>query len=333
VIFLYYLDLAPALDEYVRDLSGRFNSLAFLAFDVIGMICVIAVACAMYFATTRRRSFALLAVAMLLPIVATLQKTPIMASLGVVAVSMMFVLPRRFRLVLTLGVGVLLLSETTVYDLSQVQNNINSNFGGAQRGFQDIDDTQQTRVALWLRGLDVFIQNFPYGAGNGLVEEKMQYARPHFTFFLPQRWQSTYEAQATSDRVTNSHNLFSEFMAENGIFGVGVLVAIVLMIGRQFAAFLRTVPNRGDPIAWRVYMAQACMYACMVGMLMRYFYETREKFYFVMLSWLVLSYVMPQFAENSAPPESAPVLGKRTSTTTAASAPARHLTPVNARLQ
>lgn len=301
-VFLYYLRLVPALEPWVVDTGSaiRFNSLTFLAFDTVGLVGIIAISFAMYFALVRRSVliWALLPV-MFLPIVGTLGKAPLTGALLAVIAVVLFNLRRRWLPIAAVAMFAVWIPLATL-DADVMMGSLNERLGRQSREeLMSAGEAFYGRVALWLRGADIFLSHFPMGVGNGLVEYQMaQDTPPHFMDLTRGDMRRAYEHQVLTDHVTNSHNIVVEFVTENGLFGLALAAAYLSTFLGLFRNFMmRPRPTKGTA-AWRARVAQGALYGCALGVAWRCLYEVQPKIYFLFLSILVLSFVLAEIEKR-----------------------------------
>jgi hypothetical protein len=290
-ICFYYFNVLPVVRPYAVHSSGRFQSLTYLSFDTVGLVSVVAICSTLYFSITRRSlSLLALAIAMFLPIIATSERAPLSAaSLSLCAVVFFFFPIRYAKRCLVLGISVL--TAISLYVGSQAgdfSSRLNSLLGGVAAPNNTLQVTFYARVGLWLRSLDIFFFNFPFGAGNGLVDNHMSAPLPaHFYGVLEGAAYDNYWVVVNNGHLTNTHNAFLEFIVENGVLGAGMLCTCTVFIMRRFNRFLY-IRRLGYGATDRAYVAQACLYACILGMAWRYLFESSDKLYFLLFAMLVM---------------------------------------------
>jgi O-antigen ligase len=308
VFLFYYFHLFPALGHHAINPDGRFLSLTYLSFDTVGLVAIIAICSTFYFAITRKSMLMVaLMFLMFLPIVATLERGPLSAAvLSLCAVGLFCLrLPKRYlKIVLPIGLAGLLVSSVAILhvgsNLSDLPSRINRALGVTTGPTSTLQDTFFARVGLWFRGIDIYVDNFPFGAGNHLVDYYMGQPVPaHFYGVLDGRAYSNYRAVVINGRLTNTHNAFLEFIIENGIGGLVMLGVCILIILRQFHCFI--LGNRLDHRPNdRSYVAQACIYACMIGLAWRYFFEASDRMYFFLFSVLTMISILSNLDSDGA---------------------------------
>jgi O-antigen ligase len=92
--------------------------------------------------------------------------------------------------------------------------------------------------------------------------------------------------------VTNTHNGFIEFIVENGLPGMVLMLVCLAFIGRRFRRFLE-MRKRASGRRNRAFVAQACIYACAFGVIWRYFFESGDKLYFLLFAMLTMIVFLP----------------------------------------
>jgi len=317
VITFYYFHLFPALGRHAINPDGRFLSLTYLSFDTVGLVCVIAICSTLYFAITRK-SMVMLALMflMFLPIVATLERGPLSAAvLSLCAVGIFCLrLPKRYlKIILPIGLaGLLVFSLAIVHvgsNLNDLPRRINSSLGVATVATSTLQESFFVRVGLWFRGIDIYWDNFPFGAGNHLVDYYMGQPVPaHFYGVLDGMAYSNYRGVVINGRLTNTHNAFLEFIIENGIFGIVMFGACLFAIWRQFHRFI-LADHGASRLKDRGYIAQACIYACMIGTAWRYFFEASDRLYFLLFAALTMISLFPNLDPRGKPRKPKPPAG------------------------
>lgn len=292
VVLLYYLHLVPALDPWVRDsaVGVRFASLSFLSFDAVGLVSIPAIAMTLYFAVTRRSPvFYGLAALMLLPILGTLQKAPLTGAVITIAAILIYTGAPRVRAAAMFTV-LAMASVSVMGQLDLMVGSVNEALGGASRPrFAESGENIAGRLALWLRGVDVVVDHFPVGVGNGMVPYHFeQGVPPYFDGLTTGSLRELYQWQAFSPRVTNSHNMFIEFAAEHGALGIAVLIGFVVLILRRSPGLRRPSPDDTD--AWWPFVARVSLFGSLIGLSWAYLYQVEPKLVFLFLGSLVLAY-------------------------------------------
>lgn len=298
-VLLYYFNAVPSARPYVVNVNGRFQSLAYLSFDTVGLVSVVAICSMLYFAITRRSLllFALM-LAMFLPIIATSERAPLSAAgLSLCVVAFLFVRRRYARACFILGICGL--SAAVSYlgsNIGDLPTRLNSRLGGVAAANSTVQETLYERVGLWLRSVDIFLYHFPFGTGNGLMEYHMSTSVPaRFYGVLGGAAYDNYYVVVNHGHLSNTHNAFLEFVVENGICGVIMLYAWGRTITRRLRHFV-VLRGTGYRVGDTGYVAQACLYACMVGMAWRYLFESSDKLYFLLFAILTMISLLDDYA-------------------------------------
>lgn len=305
VVFLYYLHLVPALDPWIFDTNntGRFNSLAYLSFDTVGLVSIVYICAILYFIFERRRYLWLVPFPVLfLPTIATLEKAPFAAA--IIACGVFFGLTARRQRAIALFCVLACLFFVVAMDSTRLANlpdAVNAAFGGTSRNDNNIEQTFYARLGLWVRGGDLLIAAFPLGVGNGLVENAMASDVPmRFGSLVHGEVSNVYNEVAGHAHVTNVHNMFLEFLVENGLPGMVVLAAYGAMCISAFVRFagMAFAPTEEDR---KVLYMGGCVFSALAGMSWRFLFESGDKLYFMLFMLIFLAYLVPDIRGRRAP--------------------------------
>ncbi len=315
-ILLYYHDWFPAIRVHLLSVDGRFQSLTFLSFSSVGLVCIIAICATLYFAVTRSSLvLCLVAVLMLVPIFGTAERGPLVGAVLGMSVMALLCLPKRFRRILAgMGTAAFVASAWFVsVHAGNLANVVNSELGGTTGANSPVESTFLTRLGLCFRGLDLIAHNFPFGTGNGAAQYQM--AEP-----IPERFDPTwseqvhlaYRAAVTGAHITSTHNAFMEIVVENGFLGIVFLGLSALVLAGNFKSFCRLRRRHGN----QIYVAQACIYACFAGAIWRYCFEPGDKLYFLLFAMLAMTSLLPTLhAGGVGPAPAAPQMAEAPTTT------------------
>jgi hypothetical protein len=302
VILFYYGGLLPELRRHIVNVSGRFLSISYLSFDAVGVVIIISVCSTLYFAITRKSVLlGMLALFMLLPAISSAERAPLSGALLGMCAIVFFCAPRRYSRVLgPLGVGIMGIGLWyAAINLGDLPTRLNAFFGGVTSPNNTLTETFYARVGLWLRGLDIFIHYFPWGVGNNLVAYHMSLQIPaHFNDTLEGLPYAYYRNVVENVHITNTHNAFLEFVIENGLLGMLVLGSWCIVIATKFRRFWN---QRGKNVESREYVAQACIYAGIIGMTWRYMFEASDKLYFWLFFTMVALNLLPRLLAPKLP--------------------------------
>jgi O-antigen ligase len=298
-ITLYYLGLFPALHPGAINLGGRFQSLTQNNFDTVGLVMIIAICCAVYFIWSRRAYPFLLGIPfMIMPILATFERAPLLAVLVVIAF-VIWISTNGFLRVVCASAGVLVILSTVLFDLGDVlANAMGSALAGEVRDDYTEAATAWVRMALWGRAFDLFIYWFPFGIGPGLFPFSLNSTAPGYILDLfdinnpdvIRIYQNLFTYHSTT-----AHNLYIEFMVEHGLLGVIALCAFVVMVIKNYSLWRRhaRAGRRGDG---KVYYAHVSLYAIFVGIGAFYCFESHPNLalYFLLAMFLYFSFLLNQ---------------------------------------
>jgi O-antigen ligase len=274
-ILFYYLPsfyplpiLTPLAAWSVQQAGGRFMSLIFSSYDQVGVFSIISLACCVYFSQARKNKlFLLLLPLVFLPILAGYQRSVLVGAFVALAFVYWNSSSGRKRIAF---ISIAAFALLTIYVLDtdlMVLNKIATNLGSAERADYLSTESLDARFGLQIRAMDVFVRAFPFGVGPGMVPTAMNSPISHslLGYEIPQVSDysaSIYGQLATGFRTTNSHNIFLEFIVEDGLLGIVLLSMFFYLVIRNFRLWVknsRSVP-RDD-----AFFAQACVYAIFVG--------------------------------------------------------------------
>lgn len=300
VVFLYYLQLIPPLVQWTMHKSGRFMSIIYTDFDLVGQIIIASTACVLYFIMVRKLYiYLLLLPLMMLPAALTFQRTPL---LGLVASLILFfhcIIPqKKMRVFLYAGVVVVLL--LLAVDAGKI---LTSAVGGAivdapRESFMS-PDSFYGRMMLWARVTEIIAFLFPFGAGPGMVFIAMNYDVPSYLSSVLEFYVSDLELYgyylriATAEYTTGVHNVYLEHIAEFGLLGLISLVMFITAVVKNFLRYRRESTN--GMLEYDLLVAQACVYAVLLGLALHAIFESASRAYFLYALFFFLSFRLRTF--------------------------------------
>jgi len=277
-IIFYYLasfpafNLLPSVAAYsVHQAGNRFMSLIFTNFDQVGLFSIIAIACCLYFAASRKRQ-ALLAMLPLLflPVLAGYQRSVLFGVLVTVGFIYWHRSGGKKRVAYMCLIGAAVVTMYLFDSDLLVLNNLASGLGGSTRPDYFSTESLDVRFGLQMRAIELFLYAFPFGVGPGSAPVAMNSPIHQAVLGLSFSQVSDYSVliygQISSGvRTTNPHNFFIEFLLEHGGLGVLVLVFFFVLVFRNFRAWLKdsSVTSHSDN---RLFFAHATVYALLLGM-------------------------------------------------------------------
>lgn len=273
-IVFYYLGLFPALLHWAVHRMGRFNGLVFTDYDVVGIFCLIAIGCTIYFSQSRRtKAFLWLIPLFLLPIAAGHQRAPVFGLVAMAGALIWLTTESRAKIGLALFATVALSVLAIVGGGEFVLNIVASTLGGDVRPEYFSGETVEHRIALQLRGLDVFAHTFPFGAGPGMLRPAMNSPISClFDAYVPDAGASAYSMEVAGTHTTNVHNMFLVFVFENGMLGIVTLAVFVMLTIRNYRNWKKTAHKQGGHIRGLA-LAQALAFAILLGLAAHHTFE------------------------------------------------------------
>ncbi len=307
-LIFFYLRLFPALHTPgAIHYSGRFNSMAFMDFDMVGVISIVNLCATLYFIVTRRNHwmgalFPLLA----LPLLCTFQRAPF---LGLLISLMVFAwLASGFLLRWSLlTIGLLCFALVAFSDgWKGTAQLVARSLGADVHTNYESDTTMFIRFGIYAGVLDLVVDRFPLGIGPGMVRYivsdhvfpfSQEYVTPQW---LAENREFSREYQNFRARVhaTSTHNAYLEFVVENGLLGIVLLGLFFALLSRNVRAsksWLRSrVRNRN-----KANLALACSYAVLIGEGIFYMFESSTPSYLLFLMFFFFTFLLPTVATVS----------------------------------
>ncbi len=243
-VLLYVLDIAPTIREATTGASGGFGGMAFGGPDQLGRSAIFAIFAAFALHKIRRASrylwmgiwfFVLVVVAASRPVAISLLSALLFYKVIEYRQKAPTIVPLTRALVLS---TCLLVPLGIVAFQRNVVNWVESLTGRTDYFQPELGGV--TRLATWVRVADVSIDTFPFGSGGGLLPFYMagikgSHVASHFG--LSGELQEYYQ-QLIEWRFSSVHNLYLEFIGENGLGGMILVIWFGLLVFRAFRRFL-----------------------------------------------------------------------------------------------
>lgn len=289
VVVFYYFGLFPSLSVVTPE--GRFWGLSMRSKLTSAIFSMIAIYCTLYFARVKKRAgLWLLVPVFCLPIFLAFNRGALVA----LAISFVFFVwwsvPSKYRPFLIVLGSFLIMRLVTLNEetIAAAARELSGNVRPAEYYFAL--RSAYSRVAAIVRGIEVFIA-LPLGVGTGAVSWYMHSSIPP-TVPLPPNLQTDYfySLLLSGERFTGSHNLYVEFIVENGIFGLITLIVLFLSVLKNFASFIDTKEH--EMISGRVFAAQLSVYAILIYLMIFYMVNHNPQLYFVWSLLLFLSFFL-----------------------------------------
>jgi len=303
VIFLYYLHLIPSLLQWTMHKSGRFMSIMYTDFDMVGQIIIASTTCALYFIMTRRLYvYLLLLPLMMLPSALTFQRAPL---LGLVAALILFshciIAQKKMRLFVYAGVIVVLL--LMALDAGKILTSAAGGaFTGGPRESLTSSDSFFGRMMIWTRVSEIIVFLFPFGAGPGMVFLALNYEVPSYLSSILDLFVGDlslyryYLLIASAEYTTGVHNVYLEHIAEFGLLGLISLVMFITAIAKNFLSYRRE--SAKGMVEYDLQVAQACVYAVLLGLGLQSCFESASRVYFLYAMLFFLSFRFRSFSNT-----------------------------------
>ena len=243
-VFLYLLDIAPAIRDEMTGASGGFGGVFLGGPDGLGRMAIMIVFAALYFVSFRRSwGYFVLVVAGLLLVLVSGSRPVAISALAGFLLYLWLCRHQRQRVVrtpffasLVLLIAIFLPWGVYVFQAEGAVVGSVQSVTQRQDYFQAGVGTLE-RLAIWARGLDVLIATFPFGTGGGLYPYYMAASIPaHFSF---SGVAATIYARITAHEIVSAHNLYVEFIVENGLAGVILVGWYGLLCWRSYKTFRR----------------------------------------------------------------------------------------------
>lgn len=229
IAYIYLKLPLPYADRAIH-VSGRYWSFIFADAQRLVLLSMAAIGCLIYFAFRRRRWLYLAGIPLLiLPVIATYQRTPMVASVVTAATGTVLCAVQRRRLIWYAAVAVVGLVLYTSLPSDTIESGMTIFQGDVRPDYFDkFIDSGASRLGAWARGLDTIVYSFPFGVGPGRLNYVMS------SVVVPQRFGSDalpdsaalfYAKIASAEHETGPHNAIISFVAEFGVFGLATLLA------------------------------------------------------------------------------------------------------------
>ena len=300
-LVFFHMHALPDLSSWALDRWGRFISLTMESADLVGLICIMSVCCSAYFCLTRKRVFWLgLTLLPFVAIAGLAAKTPLSGALAGLAIMVWLTTSSSWRPILMLSiaaVGVVLaggvVAETAVVAASRT-------FGGTVREDYFGSGSFYGRLGLYSRAIDVVIAEFPFGSGPGMASYHMgSYIPQIFPVYDHPVSQAAYDSQQERGiGATATHNVYLELIVEYGPLGAIVLGWFVRMILHNYRVWRFRAADGAFSVRSRLNVAQACVYATLLGLGVRYATEAGNKLYFLLFMFLYFTFLLVSLDES-----------------------------------
>lgn len=302
VIIFKYWGLFSSFDYWIFHKSGRFRSLAFMDILKVGIHSVLAIACALYFALSRRKYAYLLLIPMFfLVMIESYERIHMLMFVLVLCVFFVMALSfKRKQIFVVIGAIVIAITlcfftvNTLIISSGEfLQGKVRSGYF-SNTGFL-------SRIGAWTQGLNSAIYVFPFGTGPESEEYVMS------SKFVPEyisarsmsevAWK--YYQAIRQGRLKSCHNFYLCTAIEYGLIGILALGAYVFIVIRNFNSFRRR--HRGDYKKARnhAYLAQVYCYSMLLALGVYYMFQPIPKYFFLLFLLLYLTSLLPKL-ESSA---------------------------------
>ncbi len=301
-VFLYHLGVVPELRFWISAiLGGEFQSLIFLNSTWVGLFCMMSLCSGFYF-VWKYRKFQMLPLVLLIfiPALATYQKSLLGGMIVALGAFCYLAMKRQVKVFVLLGLG-FLASATLFYGnspgfFSHSFEKVITVLGGEVRPMDYWGEgTATSRLGPYLRAIDVIVFFFPLGVGEGLGEYYLSSSVPtYFSDYTPDRSSSKlYADLITGEHQTSTHNLYLQYIMENGLLGILVLVSFLYLTLKN-ADYFKRHSLRPLGLTNVVSIAQACTYSALAGISFHYLFESSSKLYFIFFLLLFLTFFLRQ---------------------------------------
>ena len=312
---IYVLDMAPEIREATAGSSGGYGGLMLAGPDTLGRVSVAAILAAFGLAKLRRTSSYYVWGLLFFALVMAAASRPVLISV-LVALPAFFYMTREnrqqtetatsrlsFRLAPVAAVLVLVFIPWGVMAFQAERGVTRSVVGMTQReDFFEADVGILQRVALWYRAADVFVETFPIGTGGGMLPYYMAPSKgsnveSHFAGALPgsELAEKMYRQEMT-ERFSSVHNLYIEFLVENGLGGIILCGWFGWLVFRAF----RRLRDHTCPLPLGIRYLLATFLAILLGASLNVMTDATFKIYwFYTLLLYVVTFLTAQTSNGS----------------------------------
>jgi hypothetical protein len=299
VIAFYYLNLFPPVFAWVN-WGGRFASLVYTNYDMVGLLMVPAILCCLYFILTRKLYKLVFWVPLLfLPSYLTYQRTSLLSLFTAIGFLLYYATP-RLRKVVAWTVGFSCLFFLFFDPEAELISYFQMNFMGENRpDFFEISSLFG-RLILYTRTLEVSFFLFPFGAGLGMVRYAMSFNLPEYNLWydaimIDPSQVDFYGSVVNLGRATATHNTYLEYLAECGALGLISLAMFITAVVRNFFEFRRRWAKRA--MEYHLSTAQACVYAILLGFGVYNLFESAARLYFLYALFFYLTFLLKDLSQ------------------------------------
>lgn len=299
-ILVFHLGIVPGLNSWALNVGGAFQSLIFLNTNWVGLFCILSLCSGFYF-VWKYRKFQLLPLVLLIfiPALAIYQKAALGGMIVALGTFCYLSMRRQVKIFVLLGLvflaSAMLFSEDNPDLFSRPFERAVTLLGGEVRPTNYWTEGSGTsRFGSYLRTLDVIVFFFPLGVGEGLGAYYLSSSVPtYFSDYTPDRYSSKfYETLTTGKHQTSTHNLYLQYVMENGLLGILVLVSFLYLTLKNAAFFKRYSLAAG--FHDKTVVAQASVYAALAGVGFSYLFDSSSKLYFIFFLLLFLTFLLRQ---------------------------------------
>ena len=271
----------------------RFNSLIYSSYDLKGTFCVLSSISILYIAVTKKKYYLLILVfLMILPISSTFQRTPYLGYfISIIFFLFIYIRSKRLKFKISLILISFLFISISLSDNS-ISNKIESYVSGdgivRKNGVFELQSLYD-RFGLWYRAIDVFINYFPFGVGEGMFEiYSVGSLTPEISKpIVFSRSFSSYKS-VTGFKKTKPHNVYIQFISEYNIFGLIILFLFIIQLFKYL--------NKKNNISNR--SLKSFVYSIVIGIGIMSFFDSFISLYFLygLLMFLAFTLSRSEFA-------------------------------------
>lgn len=317
--FLFYVfDLAPTIREATSGASGGYGGLMLAGPDTLGRVAVFAILAAFGLGKlARSASYYVLGLLFFVLVLAAASR-PVLVSLVVAVAAFLYMARERSQrgarsggllfipLAPVAAVLLLVFIPWGVMAFQAERNVTRSVVEMTQReDFFEADVGVLQRVAFWYRAADVFVETFPFGTGGGMLPYYMAPTKgstvdSHFEGVLPgsELAERMYE-QTMTERFTSVHNLYIEFIVENGLGGLILCGWFGWLVFRAY----RRLMDKSRPLTRQTNYLLATTLAMLLAASLNVMTDATVKiFWFYAVLLYVVTFLATPTSETSAGP-------------------------------